>query len=77
MQTLFSLIPFFSLDAKSYDRSTTSSGKLTVKIDYPGYLNKSDVLIVEDIIDTRRTLDVVIDNKIKERNTSSLRLVED
>lgn len=69
-------IPYYvvGIDAKSYGRGTKSSGKVSIGIDKPELLRERDVLIVEDIRDSSRTMDYVI-NSIREENPSSLRAV--
>lgn len=61
------------LRASSYD-GTNSKGQ--VKIDYlfTGNLEGKDVLIVEDIIDTGLTLDVVV-RELKKMNPKSLEII--
>ncbi len=48
--------------ASSYGNSTTSSGKLEIKKDTSINLNGKNVLIVEDIVDTGRTLSNLKEN---------------
>ena len=60
--------------AKSYFAGTESSGKVTVTMDVSQDLSKYHVIIVEDIIDTGRTLKVIYD-MLKERKPLSLKVV--
>ncbi|MBE5734771.1 MAG: hypoxanthine phosphoribosyltransferase [Clostridiales bacterium] len=60
--------------AKSYFAGTESSGKVTVTMDVSQDLSKYHVIIVEDIIDTGRTLKVICD-MLKERNPLSLKVI--
>ncbi len=60
--------------AKSYFESTDSSGNVTIEYDLAQDISKYHVVIVEDIIDTGRTLSCVIE-LLKKRNPLSLKLV--
>lgn len=60
--------------AKSYFDGTVSSGKVELKTDFEQDLSKYHVVIVEDIIDTGRTLAGVVE-LFKQRNPKSLRVV--
>lgn len=60
--------------AKSYFNSTESSGNVQIQYDLAQDISKYHVVIVEDIIDTGRTLSAVIE-LLKERNPMSLKLV--
>ena len=60
--------------AKSYYASTDSSGEVTIKLDVNQDLSKYHVIVVEDIIDTGRTLSLVAKN-LKERNPLSFKIV--
>ena len=57
----------------SYGKDTISSGKLQVKKDLTVNISGKDVLIVEDIIDSGRTLSYLLEN-LKTRNPKTLRL---
>lgn len=60
--------------AKSYYDGTVSAGEVDITLDLSQDISKYNVIIVEDIIDTGRTLrDVVI--KLKERNPLSLKVI--
>ena len=60
--------------AKSYYEGTSSSGNVKITMDLSQDISKYHVIIVEDIIDTGRTLrDVVA--LLRERNPLSLRVV--
>jgi hypoxanthine phosphoribosyltransferase len=60
--------------AKSYFSGTESTGKVNIVMDIDKDVSKYHVIIVEDIIDTGRTLKV-IHQMIKDRNPLSLRVV--
>lgn len=60
--------------AKSYYDGTVSSGEVTITKDITQDLRDYHVIIVEDIIDTGRTLAAVVE-KLKQRNPLSLEVV--
>ena len=60
--------------AKSYYQGTTSTGMVNIKMDLDHDISKYHVIIVEDIIDTGRTLKDIF-NLLKTRNPVSLRVV--
>ncbi len=60
--------------AKSYYNGTVSSGVVKITMDLEQDISKYHVIIVEDIIDTGRTLNDVVD-LLKSRNPLSLRVV--
>lgn len=60
--------------AKSYYSGTESSGIVKITMDLEQDISKYHVVIVEDIIDTGRTLNDVVD-LLKARNPLSLRVV--
>ena len=60
--------------AKSYYGGTSSAGKVTITLDLDQDISKYHVIIVEDIIDTGRTLRD-ISAILKARNPLSLRIV--
>lgn len=60
--------------AKSYYASTQSSGMVKITMDLDRDINDCHVVIVEDIIDTGRTLNEVV-KVLKSRNPASLRVV--
>lgn len=60
--------------AKSYYAGTTSSGVVKVTMDLDQDISNYHVIIVEDIIDTGRTLSDVV-NMLKQRNPLSLKVV--
>lgn len=57
----------------SYGDATSSSGTIKIKKDLDESVEGKDVLIVEDIIDSGRTLSYLIE-VLKQRNPNSLRL---
>jgi len=59
--------------AKSYYESTESSGKVKITMDLQQDISNYHVVIVEDIIDTGRTLKDVVE-LLRERNPLSLRV---
>lgn len=60
--------------AKSYYAGTTSSGVVKIEMDLEQDISQYHVIIVEDIIDTGRTLNDVV-NMLKLRNPLSLKVV--
>lgn len=60
--------------AKSYYSGTTSYGVVKITMDLDQDISKYHVVIVEDIIDTGRTLNDIV-KMLKERNPLSLRVV--
>ena len=60
--------------AKSYYNGTTSSGIVNITMDLDKDITKYHIVIVEDIIDTGRTLNDVV-KLLKARNPLSLRVV--
>lgn len=60
--------------AKSYFESTQSSGNVQITLDLSQDISKYHVIIVEDIIDTGRTLKEVA-RILRERNPLSLRII--
>lgn len=60
--------------AKSYYEGTVSSGVVKITMDLDKDISKYHVVIVEDIIDTGRTLNDIV-NLLKARNPLSLRVV--
>ena len=62
------------MSAKSYYEGTTSTGKVTITLDLEQDISKYHVIIVEDIIDTGRTLNDVV-KILKARGPRSLKVV--
>jgi hypoxanthine phosphoribosyltransferase len=62
------------MSAKSYYEGTVSAGKVTITLDLEQDISKYHVIIVEDIIDTGRTLNDVV-KLLKERGPLSLKVV--
>lgn len=60
--------------AKSYYSGTVSTGTVSITLDLDQDISKYHVIIVEDIVDTGRTLSLVVDN-LKARNPLSLKVV--
>lgn len=60
--------------AKSYYKGTVSTGAVKITMDLDQDVSKYHVIIVEDIIDTGRTLNDVV-NLLKTRNPLSLRVI--
>lgn len=57
----------------SYGDATVSSGKITMKLDLQDSIEGKDVIIIEDIIDTGRTLSYLRDY-LKEKKPASLKI---
>ena len=62
------------MSAKSYYEGTSSSGVVRITMDLDRDITDCHVIIVEDIIDTGRTLNDVV-KVLKSRNPASLRVV--
>ncbi|MBP1573765.1 MAG: hypoxanthine phosphoribosyltransferase [Oscillospiraceae bacterium] len=62
------------MKAKSYYDTTESSGNVTITMDIPKDIANYNVIIVEDIIDTGRTLKEVV-GILKSRNPLSLSVI--
>ena len=60
--------------AKSYYSSTVSSGEVTITLDLDQDISNFNVIILEDILDTGRTLSLVVEN-LKQRNPLSLKVI--
>ena len=60
--------------AESYYDGTLSSGNVKITMDLTQDLSKYNIIIVEDIIDTGRTLNDVV-NLLKSKNPISLRII--
>ena len=60
--------------AESYYDGTLSSGNVKITMDLSQDLSKYNIIIVEDIIDTGRTLNDVV-NLLKSKNPISLRII--
>lgn len=65
-------IDFMALS--SYGNSTEGSTRVKVNKDLDIYPEGYDILIVEDILDTGKTLDYVINNLLKSRNPASVKI---
>lgn len=62
------------MQAQSYFEGTTSSGKVSITLDLTQDISQYHVIIVEDIIDTGRTLSLVAE-ELRRRNPLSLRIL--
>ena len=62
------------MQAQSYFEGTTSSGKVEITLDLTQDIRNYHVLIVEDIIDTGRTLKLVAD-ELRKRSPLSLKII--
>ncbi len=60
--------------ASSYYSSTVSSGEVNITLDLAQDVKNYHVILVEDIIDTGRTLSLVVEN-LKARNPLSLKVI--
>ncbi|MFW5976451.1 MAG: hypoxanthine phosphoribosyltransferase [Bacillota bacterium] len=67
-------VTFDFMDVSSYGNTTTSSGNVRIIKDLEENIEGKHVLIVEDIIDTGRTLKQVVD-MLETRNPASIRIV--
>lgn len=65
-------IDFMALS--TYGAGTESSGRIRVNKDLDIYPEGYDILVVEDILDSGRTLDYVIKNMLVSKNVSSVKI---
>lgn len=61
------------MSVSSYGSSTMSSGKIEVKKDLDESIENKNIIIIEDIIDTGRTLKYLLED-LRKRNPKSLKL---
>lgn len=61
------------MSVSSYGNATESSGSITVELDLPINIQDREVLIVEDIMDSGRTLSYIV-NMLKKREPASLQI---
>lgn len=61
------------MSVSSYGGNTESSGEITIKKDLDESIKGKDVLVVEDIVDSGRTLSCLL-KMLREREPASLRL---
>lgn len=66
-------VEFEFIDVSSYGNSTVSSGKITINKDLETSIEGKHVILLEDIVDTGRTLNYLIEY-LKEKNPASLKL---
>ncbi len=66
-------VEFEFIDASSYHGGTTSCGKITINKDLETSIEGKHVILLEDIVDTGRTLSYLIDY-LKEKKPASLKL---
>lgn len=66
-------VEFEFIEVSSY-KGTESSGTVTLHKDIENSIEGKDVLIVENIVDTGRTLEFLI-NHLKEKNANSIKIV--
>lgn len=61
------------IQVSSYGAGTVSSGNVDLKLDLEKSIEGKDVIVIEDIIDTGRTLSYLLEH-LKERKPNSLKL---
>ena len=61
------------MSVSSYGNSSVSSGKIIMKKDLEESIVGKNVIVIEDIVDTGRTLSYLLDN-LRQRNPKSLKL---
>lgn len=66
-------VKFAFMQVSSYGAEKISAGKINLKLDLPKSLEGENILIVEDIIDTGRTLSYLIKH-LQEKNPESIKL---
>lgn len=66
-------VEFEFIDVSSYGNSTTSSGKISLNKDIESSIEGKNVILLEDIVDTGRTLNYLIEY-LKEKNPAVLKV---
>lgn len=66
-------VEFEFIDVSSYNGGTVSSGKLTINKDLETSIEGKNVILLEDIVDTGRTLSYLIEY-LKEKKPATLKL---
>jgi hypoxanthine phosphoribosyltransferase len=66
-------VRFDMLAASSYGNSTESSGSIRLYVEPTGELAGKDLIVVEDIVDTGRTLSYIVEY-LKAKNPSSVKI---
>lgn len=66
-------VRFEFIRVSSYGNSTVSSGKINMKLDLQDSIEGRDVIVIEDIIDTGRTLSY-LKEYLKEKKPASLKI---
>ena len=66
-------VRFEFIRVSSYGDSTVSSGKVTMKLDLQDSIEGKDVFVIEDIVDTGRTL-CYLKDYLKDKNPASLKI---
>lgn len=66
-------VKFSFMQVSSYGKEKISSGKINLKLDLPENLEGENLLIVEDIIDTGKTLSYLIKH-LQTKNPQSIKL---
>ena len=66
-------VRFEFIRVSSYGDSTVSSGTVTMKLDLQDSIEGKDVIVIEDIVDTGRTLSYLRDY-LKDKNPASLKI---
>lgn len=64
---------FEFIEVSSYGANTNSCGRVTLNKDIKGSIEGRDVLIIEDIIDTGRTMKYLIEH-LQEKNPTSIKV---
>lgn len=66
-------VEFEFIDVSSYGNETISSGKITLNKDIESSIEGKNVILLEDIVDTGRTLNYLIEY-LKEKNPATLKI---
>jgi|GEM_PF-289129 len=74
MDRLYLPIEVDALKVESYPETTESSGEVKIHKDFSRSVKNRHVLLVEDIVDTRRTIDFVINGLLAHKRPKSVRV---
>lgn len=66
-------VEFEFIDVSSYGNETISSGKITLNKDIESSIEGKNIILLEDIVDTGRTLNYLIEY-LKEKNPATLKI---